>query len=89
MTFFLVDASNVGALGVGRREKMGRLAAIGCAIEACRPCEPASGPPRAEVPKVLPNAELPRGWVAEVTPAAGAEGRPKREEPPAKALFVG
>jgi hypothetical protein len=90
LTFFFVDESSVGALGVGRSEKIGRFAAIGCAMEACRPCEPATGPPRAEVPKVLPNAELPRGWVAdEVTPAAGADGRPKREVPPPKGLFAG
>ena len=91
MTFFFVDVSNVGALDVGSKEKIGRFAAIGCAMEACRPCEPAIGPPRAEVPKLLPNAELPRGWVAdEVTPAAGADGRPpKRVLPPPKVLFAG
>lgn len=89
LTFFLVDESGVVAVCVGRREKIGIFAAIGCAIEACRPCKPATGPPRAEVPKVLPNAELPRGCVAdEIAPTAGADGRPKRLPPP-KALFAG
>jgi len=91
LAFFLVDVSNVGALGVGRREKIGRFAAMGCAMEACRPCKPVTGPPRAEVPKVLPNAELPRGCIADgVAPTAGADGRPpKRPVPPPKALFAG
>lgn len=90
LTFFLVEVSDVGVLGAGRREKIGRFAAIGCAMEACRPCKPATGPPRAEVPKVLPNTELPRGCVAdEIAPTAGADGRPKRPVPPPKALFAG
>jgi hypothetical protein len=37
LTFFLVDVSNVDPFGEGRREKIGRFVAIGCAIEACRP----------------------------------------------------
>ena len=90
MTFFLVDVSNVGALGVGRREKIGRFVAIGCAIEACSPCEPVAEPPREEVFRVLPNMEPPRGCVPDcVTPAVGADGRPKRLVPPPKALFAG
>jgi len=88
LTFFLVDVSGVGALVVGRREKIGRFAAIGCAMEACS--KPATGPPRAEVPKVLPNAELQRGCIAdEAAPTAGADERPKRPGPPPKALFAG
>jgi hypothetical protein len=90
LTFFLVDVSNVGAFGAGRREKMGRFVAIGCAIEACRPCELVTGPPRAEVARVLPNKEPPSGCVLDgVTPTAGAGARPKRPAPPPKALFVG
>lgn len=90
LTFFFVEVSNVVALGVGRREKIGRFVAIGCAIEACRPCEPMTGPPRAEVPRVLPNMEAPRGCVLDgVTPTAGAVGRPKILVPPPKELFAG
>lgn len=90
MTFFLLDASNVGALGVGRREKIGRFVAIGCAIEACRPCELVAGPPRDEVVRVLPDMELPRGCVLDVVaPTGGADGRPKRPVPPPNVLFAG
>ncbi len=39
LTFFLVDVSIAGVFDEGRREKIGRFVAIGCAIEACRPCE--------------------------------------------------
>lgn len=86
----MVDASNVGALVAGRREKIGRFVAIGCAIEACRPCELVAGPPRDEVVRVLPNMEPPRGCVLDViAPTAGADGRPKRPVPPPNVLFAG
>ncbi len=86
MTFFLVDVSNVGAFDEGRREKIGTFVAIGCAIEACKPCELVP-PPRAEVPRVLPNMEIPSG--CGVAPLVGAAARPKMPVPPPKALFVG
>lgn len=90
MTFFLVDVSSVGALGEGRREKIGRFVAIGCAIEACRPCEPVTEPPRAEVPRVLPKMELPRGCAPDgAAPTPGADARPNMPVPPPKGLFVG
>jgi hypothetical protein len=90
LTFFLVDVSNVGALGAGRREKIGRFVAMGCVIEACRPCEPVAEPPRLEVPKVLPNMEPPSGCVLDgVIPTAGTDGRPNMLVPPPNALFAG
>ena len=89
MTFFLVDVSNVGAFGAGRREKIGRFVAMGCAIEACRAWEFAPGTPRAEVPRVLPNMEPPSDCVLDGVPPTGADERPKRPVPPPKALFVG
>jgi hypothetical protein len=47
-------------------------------------------PPRAEVPRVLPNMEPPSGCVLDgATPTAGADERPKMPVPPPKALFVG
>jgi hypothetical protein len=90
LTFFLAEVSNVGAFGVGRREKMGRFVAMGCAMEACRAGELLTGPPKAEVPKVLPSMELPRGCVVDDdAPTAGADGRPKMLVPPPKAVFAG
>jgi hypothetical protein len=91
LTFFLVDVSNAWVFDEGRSEKIGRFVAIGCAIEACRPCELVPEPPRAEVPRVLPKMELPSGCVLDsVTPPVGPAGaRPNRLVPPPKALFVG
>lgn len=63
------------------------MVAIGCAIEACKPCELVPEPPRAEAPKVLPNMELPSGCVLDS--AVGADARPKMLFPPPKGLFVG